>query len=427
MRPNTSSSPKRSRFGGFDFGFFFFDFGSSAALGGSIGVSSGASPVSSRVGSALAGDATRELTAHAPRSDAKASSRRAFDVLDAAPHTVFKVKAFRPFVKLALASPLLFGSASCRSNRASAGEPAHKARDTAAAAPAPSAAPAVPSAPEAPRRIVKKIPAGEATVRFAVIGDFGAESVAEAKVSELVRGEKPAFVITTGDNNYPDGAAETIDANIGRFYHDFIHPYAGKYGPGASENRFFPALGNHDWRTSGAKPYLDYFALPGNERYYDFVKGDVHFFAVDSDEHEPDGIEATSKQAAWLEKALRASKAAWQIVYMHHPPYSSSSHGSSVSLRWPYAKWGADLVLAGHDHTYERVEQDGIVYVVNGLGGNRPYGFNTPIPGSRLRYRERHGAQFIEASKSVLVSRFSNIDRQTVDEFSLEAPAKPAK
>jgi hypothetical protein len=283
------------------------------------------------------------------------------------------------------------------------------------------------SPPRAPERPVKRIAAGETVTRFAVIGDFGAESVAEAKVSELVRGKKPDFVITTGDNNYPHGAAETIDANIGRFYHDYIHPYTGRFGPGASENRFFPSLGNHDWITPGAKPYLDYFTLPGNERYYEFVRGDVHFFAIDSDEREPDGIGPTSKQARWLESALGASKSAFQVVYMHHPPYSSGSHGSSVELRWPYAKWGVELVLAGHDHHYERLVQDGIVYVVNGLGGNRSYDIGPAIPGSLFRYRDRHGAQIIEASNSLLVSTFSNIDGQTIDEFSIDAPATVAK
>ena len=66
--------------------------------------------------------------------------------------------------------------------------------------------------------------------RFAVIGDFGVSTEAEAKVAALVRAEKPDFVITTGDNNYPNGSASTIDPNIGRFYHDFIHPYVGSYG-----------------------------------------------------------------------------------------------------------------------------------------------------------------------------------------------------
>ncbi|HVR19312.1 MAG TPA: metallophosphoesterase [Polyangiaceae bacterium] len=317
-------------------------------------------------------------------------------------------------VQLALVALLLVGGGACREKPANADASLRVAEAPLAPSPRPSAKPA-------PSPAIKRIPAGEAVTRFAVIGDFGVQSQAAVMVSELVRAEKPDFVITTGDNNYPVGSAETIDANIGRFYHDFIHPYVGKFGPGASENRFFPSLGNHDWETPGATPYLDYFTLPGNERYYDFVRGDVHFFVVDSDAREPDGVDVTSKQAAWLEGALRASKAAWQVVTMHHPPYSSGSHGSSVRLRWPYAKWGADLVLAGHDHHYERLAVDGIVYVVNGLGGNQTYDIGPAITGSIIRYRSRHGAQFVEASKSALVSRFSNIDRQTIDEFSLEA------
>jgi tartrate-resistant acid phosphatase type 5 len=338
--------------------------------------------------------------------------------------TAFTVRNQRPSVKLVLALVLL-GCAACRAKGADAGEPARGVRSKVETTLVASTTPAQPSAVPAPRA-VKQIPAGEAVVRFAVIGDFGAASEAEAMVAELVRAEKPDFVVTTGDNNYPDGDAATIDPNIGRFYHEFIHPYVGRFGPGATENRFFPALGNHDWRTPGAKPYLDYFTLPNNERYYELVRGDVHLFAIDSDEHEPDGIEATSKQAAWLERVLHESKAAWQIVYMHHPPYSSGSHGSSVKLRWPYGKWGADLVLAGHDHHYERLEEEGIAYVVNGLGGNSAYAVGNPIPGSVMAYQARHGAQIIEASKSTLVSRFINIDHQTIDEFSLEASPKPA-
>ena len=60
-----------------------------------------------------------------------------------------------------------------------------------------------------------------------------------------------------------------------------------------STNSFLPSLGNHDWGTPNAQPYLDYFALPGNERYYDHVQGPVHFFIVDSDPNEPDGIDET--------------------------------------------------------------------------------------------------------------------------------------
>jgi hypothetical protein len=77
--------------------------------------------------------------------------------------------------------------------------------------------------------------------RFAVIGDYGLEGQPEADVAELVKGWNPDFVITTGDNNYDVGAADTIDANIGQYYHRFIFNYQGSYGSGSSTRQFFPA------------------------------------------------------------------------------------------------------------------------------------------------------------------------------------------
>jgi hypothetical protein len=76
-----------------------------------------------------------------------------------------------------------------------------------------------------------------APTRFAVIGDYGTASDAEAAVAALVAGWGVEFVVTVGDNNYPDGAAATIDANVGQFYHAFIHPYRGAYGAGADRQR----------------------------------------------------------------------------------------------------------------------------------------------------------------------------------------------
>src|SRR6476661_7370829 len=138
------------------------------------------------------------------------------------------------------------------------------------------------------------------TVRFAVIGDYGSGDDHEQDVANLVQSWNPDFITTTGDNNYPDGKTSTIDANIGQFYHSFIFPYTGAYGPGATANNFWPVLGNHDWNTAGAVPYLNYFVLPNNERYYDFVRGPVHFYMIDSDDHEPDGNTSTSIQGTWL-------------------------------------------------------------------------------------------------------------------------------
>ena len=160
-------------------------------------------------------------------------------------------------------------------------------------------------------------------VRFAVIGDYGLAGTAETEIAALVLSWQPDFILTVGDNNYPSGEAETIDLNIGQYYHSYIAPYVGTYGAGAETNRFFPTLGNHDYYTDLAQPYFDYFTLPGNERYYDFTWGPLHFFLLNSNEYEPDGVGRSSAQAAWLKAQLSASTSAWQIVEFHHAPNPS--------------------------------------------------------------------------------------------------------
>jgi hypothetical protein len=266
-----------------------------------------------------------------------------------------------------------------------------------------------------------------APLRFAVIGDFGTGDQNEADVADLVKSWNPDLVITTGDNNYPDGAAETIDNNIGQFYHQYIYPYQGAYGEGADINRFFPSLGNHDWNTVDGDgmpyPYLDYFKLPqresGNERYYDFEWGPVHFFALDSDSREPDGVGRSSAQAAWLQSRLSESTAAWKIVYAHHPPYSSGLHGSIEWMRWPFAEWGATAYLAGHDHLYERLVIEGFPYFINGLGGGNIYFFKIPLEGSEVRYSGDCGAILVEATEAYINFKFINRSGEVIDSYSL--------
>ncbi len=258
--------------------------------------------------------------------------------------------------------------------------------------------------------------------RFAVIGDYGSGSQDEADVAVLVKSWNPDLIITTGDNNYPDGAADTIDENIGQFFHEFIFPYTGTYGPGALENRFFPTLGNHDWHTTGAQPYLDYFNLPGNERYYDFTWGPVHFFALDSDSEEPDGVDSGSIQAAWLQSQLASSTQPWQIVYMHHSPYSSGEHGPANWMQWPFVEWGVDVVISGHDHTYERISRDGINYFVNGIGGSSTYNFQDIVEGSQVRFNEDFGAMLVGASGNMLRIQFITRQGVIVDQIVLVKP-----
>ena len=260
------------------------------------------------------------------------------------------------------------------------------------------------------------------SAHFAVIGDYGSDSVNEAAVAALVKSWDPDFIITTGDNNYFSGESATIDQNIGQYYHDYIFPYSGAYGAGSPDfNRFFPSLGNHDWASAtGADPYLNYFTLPGNERYYDFGWGPVHFFALDSDTHEPDGVDSASLQAAWLQDRLAAATEPWKIVYMHHPPYSSSAvHGSTNYMQWDFQGWGASAVLAGHDHTYERIAVNGFPYFVNGLGGQTLYSFGTPVSGSQVRYNDQYGAMLVDASAAQLTFRFIAVDGALADTFTL--------
>ncbi len=273
--------------------------------------------------------------------------------------------------------------------------------------------------------------AGAAPVTFAAIGDFGSDYVSTRQVAQLVKSWQPQFIITLGDNNYPAGSARTIDRNVGQFYHEYISPYFGRYGLGAVSNRFFPCLGNHDWMATNALPYLDYFTLPGNERYYTLTRGPLQLFCVDSDKQEPDGATADSPQGHWLQQELAGSKAIWKIVYLHHAPYSSGilhgSHtGESAHLRWPFREWGADAVLAGHDHIYERVHTNGLVYFVNGLGGDSKDQLHfPPVPGSAKRYSGDFGALRIDVAENYLLFRFFNWRGAQIDSYRLAPRARP--
>ena len=254
-------------------------------------------------------------------------------------------------------------------------------------------------------------------VTFAVIGDYGDGSPAEAAVARLVNSLDPDLIITTGDNNYARPSAESLDSNIGKYYSAYIFPYKGSHKGGMSSiNRFFPSAGNHDWPLAA---YLDYFELPGNERYYDFTWGPVHFFALSTSECEPHGAGANSEQAAWLRRKLAASDSPFRIVYGHHPPYSSGKHGSSLYMRWPFREWGADAFMAGHDHTYERLLVDGMPYFVVGLGGKSIYPFNNVLDESIFRYNEEYGALLVTVEAGRALFRFYNVKGSLVDEFEI--------
>jgi hypothetical protein len=264
-------------------------------------------------------------------------------------------------------------------------------------------------------------PTAVPVVRFAVIGDLGEAGPAMELVAALVDSWAVDFIITTGDNNPPIGSPQTIDANIGQYFHNYIHPYSGEYGRGAETNRFFPALGNHDWIWLEAQPYLDYFELPGNERYYNFSWEFIDFFALNSDWAEPDGIVADSVQGQWLQATLPEAGGSWQVVYFHHPPYSSGDyHGPTAHMQWPFREWGADVVFSGHDHIYERLVVDDLTYFIVGLGGGSRYLLGETYPGSQFRYRDMFGALLVEATPEKMVFRFYTVQGNLVDESVIE-------
>jgi len=269
---------------------------------------------------------------------------------------------------------------------------------------------------------------------FAVIGDYGTNDKHERAVARLVASWDPAYVVATGDDYYSQAGGKGLGkyrASTGRYYGAWI-PGAADTTAGAETNAFFPAMGNHDYAdaTPSPKTYLRYFDLPGegfastsdNERYYDFVNGPVHFFVLNSNPQEPDGTRRTSKQARWLKTRLASSDSAFNVVVDHHPPYSSDvSHGSTRFMQWPFAEWGADVVLSGHAHTYERIERDGIVYFVNGLGGAKRYRFGKPVKGSRKRFAKDWGAQKVTVAEDALDFEFYDVDGELVDRYRVEA------
>ena len=278
------------------------------------------------------------------------------------------------------------------------------------------------------------VSAGAGATTFAVIGDFGTTEPPTAQVADLVKGWSPDFIITTGDNNYPFGAASTIDPNLGQYYHDYIYNYRGVYGAGSPTRRFFPSIGNHDWShvepPMGFQPYLDYFDLPGNERYYEFASGPVRLFSLNSDTHEPDGLSQESTQGRWLKERLAAAREPWKIVYFHHAPHAAGLTYTHY-MRWPFKGWGASAVITGHLHRYERFTVDGLPYVTNGIGGAFRTLLRPPYPETLENgFDEQYGAMRVVATDQTI--RFEGIatDGTLFDSFTLDRqtawPAAPA-
>lgn len=204
----------------------------------------------------------------------------------------------------------------------------------------------------------------------------------------------PGTVFTAGDNAYPDGTAKQ---------------FADCYGPtwGRFLDRTRPAPGNHDQNTEDLAGYLGYFgqaAAPDGKSWYAYDLGTWHVIVLDSSCDAVSGCGPDSEEGRWLAADLAASKARCTVAIWHRPRFSSGEHGNdgAVAPFWQalYAA-GADVVINGHDHDYERfAAQDpdgradgprGIREFVVGTGGAALRPFSKVVANSLLRVPNLHG------------------------------------
>jgi hypothetical protein len=226
-------------------------------------------------------------------------------------------------------------------------------------------------------------------------GDSGSNDEATAALVEQIN---PAVALTLGDNAYESGT---------------LAEYQTEYAPswGAFKAKTRPTPGNHEYDSTGAQGYYDYFngvgqaggpAGPSGKGYYSFDAGSWHLIALNPHVSASEG----SAQEQWLKADLAAHPSRCTLAFWHEPRFTSGSeHGNDTSVGpfWDdlYAA-GAELVLSGHNHQYERfAPQDpnakadparGIREFVVGTGGAGLYGFDaSPQPNSEVRDDTSHG------------------------------------
>jgi len=206
--------------------------------------------------------------------------------------------------------------------------------------------------------------------------------------SDLLVGAGYDAVLLLGDNQYENGGLAK--------YQTSFAPTWGRLGP-----LLRPAPGNHEYLTPGASGYFDFFGAAAGERsggYYSFDLGTWHVIALNSNCADVGGCGPGSLQLQWLMDDLAAHPRACTLAYWHQPRFSSGQHGDDPAYD---AFWqalyqaGADLVLAGHDHDYERfAPQDpsgqadaayGIRELVVGTGGRETRPFAAARPNSEVR------------------------------------------
>ena len=254
--------------------------------------------------------------------------------------------------------------------------------------------------------------------RFDESGVVGGGRTCQMKATaDLILERNPDAVLTLGDNQYQDGE---------------LSAFAASYGPtwGRFKAITYPVPGNHDYRTDGASGYYGYFGDRAGDPakgYYSFDLGDWHLIALNSNCDEVGGCGEGSAQLKWLEQDLADNAGACTLAYWHHPRFSSGNHGSDDTYN---AFWqalidaGAELVLSGHDHSYERFAPQradasagdaGVRQFVVGTGGIGFYARESEEPNSEAFVAERFGALFLTLSENGYDWSFVGTDGETLD------------
>jgi hypothetical protein len=203
----------------------------------------------------------------------------------------------------------------------------------------------------------------------------------------------PDAVLLLGDVQYPTGSLGEFKGGLDRSW--------GKFG-----DKLHPAAGNHDWLTPAAKGYFEYFKqTPGadGQHPYSFDLKGWHIISLDTDCYWTVGCGPKSLQYRWLEQDLKAHPGQCTLAYYHHPVVTSGQFSLSDEQKAP-AKYffkllnayGADLVMNGHDHIYERFghigsnakpDPNGVREIISGTGGRShfmPFGIIDRVAGSEF-------------------------------------------
>jgi 3',5'-cyclic AMP phosphodiesterase CpdA len=260
------------------------------------------------------------------------------------------------------------------------------------------------------------LPNAPDSLKLAVIGDNGTGDRPQYDVADQMVQVRRTFgfdlVLMLGDNLYGGQGPD-----------DYMKKFERPYAPLLESGVVFQAsLGNHD---SPASRFYKPFNM-GGERYYTFARKNVRFFVLDTNFLD-------RRQLEWIDRALGDSRDDWKICYFHHPLYSNAGrHGSAVDLRVLLepilVRHGVDVVLSGHDHSYERLKpQKGIHYFVSGAGGKLRKGDISPTETTATFFDQDQSFMLVEIAGTELFFQTISRTGRTVDSGAIRRRAKPTE